>query len=111
MEVEEQMGLESLAVKQFRRVSPSRYTAMQTCLLREIWTASGNEPLLPLSPLAKLGSVIHQLLEVAGRGQLNGGAKAKVDATWDELISEVEKRMMLSAMSKHQVPLSRSIPA
>lgn len=110
MEVEKQMGLESLVVKQLRRVSPSRYTAMRTCLLREVWIASGNEPLLPPSPLAELGSVIHQLIEVAGRGQLDGGGKAKVDATWDELISEVEKKMTLRRLSKHQVPLTRSIP-
>ena len=110
MEVEEQMGLESQVVKQFRRVSPSRYTAMQTCLLREVWTASGNEPLLPPSPFAELGSVIHQLIEIAGRGQLDGGVKAKVDAVWNELISEVEKKMTLRRLSKHLVPLTRSIP-
>ena len=103
------MGLERIVVKQFRRVSPSRYTAMQTCLLREVWAASGNEPLLPPSPVAELGSVIHQLLEIAGRGQLEGGGKAKVDAVWDELISEVEKKMTLRRLSKHLVPLTRSI--
>lgn len=106
----EQMDLESLVVKQFRRVSPSRYTAMHACLLREIWIASGNEPLLPSSPLAELGSVIHHLLEAAGRGQLDGGQNGSVDATWEELISQAEKKMALSALRQHQVPLSRSIP-
>lgn len=104
------MGLESLVVKQFRRVSPSRYTAMHACLLREVWSASGNEPLLPSSPLAELGSVIHRLLEAAGRGQLDGGQNGNVDATWEELISQAEKKMALSALRQHQVPLSRNIP-
>ena len=104
------MRLESLVVKPFRRVSPSRYTAMQACLLREVWSASGNEPLLPPSPLAELGSLIHRLLEAAGRGQLNGGGNGKVDATWEELVSQSEKKMALSALRKHQIPLSRSIP-
>ncbi|MFC1943532.1 RecB family exonuclease [Chloroflexota bacterium] len=109
MEVEEQMILENLVVKQFQRVSPSRYTAMQTCLLREVWAASGNEPLLPPSPVAELGFVIHQLLEVASRGQLDDGGKAKVEAVWDELILEIEKKMTFRRLSKHLVPLTRSI--
>ena len=105
-----QMDMESLVVKQFCRMSPSRYTAMHACLLREVWSASGNEPLLPSSPLAELGSVIHRLLEVAGRGQLDGGQNGSVNATWGGLISQAEKRMALSALRQHQVPLSRSIP-
>jgi hypothetical protein len=104
------MGLEYLLVKQFRRMPPSRYTAMKACLLREVWTASGNEPLLPPSPLAELGSVIHHLFEAAGRGQLDGGGNGGIDATWDALVSRAEKKMIPSALRQHQVPLSRSIP-
>lgn len=104
------MNPESLIVKQFRRVSPSRYTGMKACLLREVWTASGNEPLLPPSPLAELGSVIHRLLEAAGRGQLDGGANEKIEATWEELLLQAEKKMTKSALRKHQVPLCKSIP-
>jgi len=109
MEAQGQMSLESLVVNQFRRISPSRYTAMRACLLREVWAVSGNEPLLPPSPVAELGSVIHQLLELAGRGQLDGGGKTQVDAAWGELILEVEKKMTLRRLSKHLVPLTRSI--
>jgi len=104
------MSLKNLVVKQFRRVSPSRYTAMQACLLREVWIASGNKPLLPPSPLAELGSVIHRLLEAAGRGQLHSGRKEKVDATWDELVLDAERNMARSTLRQHQVPMSRSIP-
>jgi hypothetical protein len=104
------MGQESLIVQQFRRVSPSRYMAMQACLLREVWTASGNEPLLPPSPLAELGSVIHRLFEAAGRGQLDGGRNGKVEATWEALVLQAEKKMVKLALRKHQVPLRKSIP-
>ena len=82
---------------------------MQSCLLREVWNASGNEPLLPPSPLAELGSAIHKLLEAAGRGQLEDGQRAEVEATWTELISEAESRMSLSALKRPQVPLKKSI--
>ena len=83
---------------------------MQACLLREVWTASGNKPLLPSSPLAELGSVIHRLLEAAGRGQLHGGRNEKIDATWDEMVLEAEKNMALSTLRQHQVPMSANIP-
>jgi hypothetical protein len=104
------ISLKKLLVKQLYRVSPSRYTAMKECLLREVWTASGNKPLLPLSPLAELGSVIHQLLEAAGSNQLDDGGKASVETIWDGLISKVERKMMLSPLSKHFVPLSKNVP-
>lgn len=104
------MSWKNLVVKQICRVSPSRYTATQACLLREVWTAAGNEPLLPPSPLAELGSVIHRLLEAAGRGQLHGGKKEKVDATWDELVLDAERNMAGSTLRQHQVPMSKSIP-
>lgn len=107
---EAKMNLENLAVKPLGRVSPSRYTAMKTCLLREVWASSGNEPLLPPSPLAKLGGVIHCLLEVVGRGQLHGNLNEQIIFKWDDLISEAEKEMARSAQTQHLVPMIRSIP-
>ena len=104
------MVIETLNVKRFNRLSPSRYTAVKNCLLREVWSASGNDPLLPASPTAELGSVIHQLLEAAGRGHLKSGGSLKVSSTWDELISQAEKKMALSSLRRHQVPLNKSIP-
>ena len=64
---------------------------MQACLLREVWNASGNTPILPPSPLAELGSVIHQLLEAAGRGQFAARQEKGIEATWSRLINEAEK--------------------
>lgn len=69
------MGQENLILKPIRRVLPSRYTAMRSCLLREVWTAAGNSPHLPPSPLAELGTVIHKLLGAAGRSEIEGGAR------------------------------------
>ena len=104
-----QIDLRAPVVKPFRRVSPSRYTAMQSCLLREVWAASGTPSLLPPSPLTELGSVIHHLLEAAGRGQLGGGANEKIESTWHECLAKAEGKMALSFLSRHLVPLSRSI--
>ena len=98
-----------LKVKRFPRVSPSRYTAMRSCLLREVWSASGNTPLLPPSPLAELGFVIHRLLEIAGRGQLADRQEKAVEAAWSRLINEAEKTMSMSPIRLPHVPLSKSI--
>jgi len=83
---------------------------MKECLLREVLTTSGNEPLLPKSPLAELGSVIHNLLEAAGHGNLEGGKNRKISDVWDALVLQVEKKMVLSPLRRHQIPLCRSIP-
>lgn len=101
---------ERQTVKPFERLSPSRYVALQTCLLREVWSASGKAPLLPSSPLGECGSIIHRLLEVAGRGNLNSGNGESIETIWDELVSKTERRMALSPLKRHQVPLNRSIP-
>jgi PD-(D/E)XK nuclease superfamily len=100
----------SFVVNQFDRVSPSRYTSMKSCLLSEVFTASKNEPLLPPSPFAKLGSVIHKLLRAAGSGKLNVTVKENLDAAWREMISNSEETMIASALTRHLVPLSRSVP-
>lgn len=103
-------GSEELALKPIHRLSPSRYTAMRSCLLREVWIAAGNEPILSPSPTAELGSVIHELLAGAGRGQLGSGAGDAVERAWVELVAVAEKRMALSPLRRHLVPLRRSIP-
>jgi len=97
-------------MKRFQRVSPSRYTAMQECLLREVWAASGNDYLLPPSPRAELGNISHRILETAGRGELKGIDNRGVNDRWEALVSEAEARMQLSPLRRHQIPLSRSIP-
>jgi len=83
---------------------------MQECLLREVWTASGNNYLLPPPPRAELGSIAHRILEAAGRGELEGVGNEEVDKRWKALVSEAEARMRLSPIRRHHAPLSRSIP-
>jgi len=104
------MQIGDLELKQLLRISPSRYTAILSCLLREVWISSGNDILLPPSPVAELGSIVHQLLEVAGRGQLAEATKEQVDETWTRLINEAEDRMLQSQVRGLLVPLSKSIP-
>ena len=71
---------------------------------------SGNQPLLPPLPYAELGSIAHQILEAAGRGELESDRNDKIEVVWDALVSEAEARMLLSPLRQHQVPLSQSVP-
>lgn len=110
MGLEQVYGSEELTLKPIRRLSPSRYTAMRSCLLREVWIAADNEPLLSPSPSAELGSIIHELLACAGRRQLGSGTGDAVERAWVGLVLAAEKRMALSPPRRHLVPLSHSIP-
>ena len=91
-------------------MSPSRYSAFQECELREILSASGNKPLLPIAPEAELGSVIHLLLEAAGRGDLDEGSQKQVAQSWNYFLLEAEEKMARSPLTRPQVPLNESVP-
>ena len=99
-----------LTVKPISRVSPSRYDAMKQCSLREVWQAGGQPFLLPVSPAARLGSAIHQLLEDAGRGRLTPGGQETMEHRWDELVCEAESAMRASWLERQFVPLRLSVP-
>jgi RecB family exonuclease len=99
-----------LALAPLLRLSPSRYEALKLCALREGWAAGGQLPLLPLSPAARLGTVIHQLLEEAGRGQLAPGKEGAVERRWEQLVAEMEGTMRESWLERHFIPLRSSVP-
>lgn len=99
-----------LTVKPITRVSPSRYDAMKQCALREVWAAGGQPYLLPVSPAARLGTAIHQLLEDAGRGRLTSADHPAVQRRWEELVGEAEGTMRASWLERHYVPLRSSVP-
>lgn len=89
-------------------ISPTRFVAMDQCPLRELWTAARAPQLLPSSPAARLGTVIHRLLEEAGQGAVPGDAGG-VDQRWQELVIEAERAMLDGWLERHFVPLSHSV--
>lgn len=98
------------ALRPLRRVSPSRFLSLRECALREIWTASKQAPLLPASPAARLGSVIHRLLQEAGEGLLGDGNRTAVDSEWLKLVEIAEGEMRDSWLERSLVPLSKTVP-
>ena len=53
---------------ELERISPSRFVSLDNCNLRELWVTPDHSPLLPVSPRARLGSIVHRLLELASNG-------------------------------------------
>jgi CRISPR/Cas system-associated exonuclease Cas4 (RecB family) len=97
-------GLSPLA-----RISPSRFTEFLDCALRECLAAAKTPRQLPSSPVARLGSAIHTLLEDAVAGQLPGTDAAAIRARFDALVEEQEAEMRESWLERHFAPLRESI--
>ena len=96
-------------ISPLKRLSPSRFLALKKCALREVWASDRAPLLLPLSPKARLGTVIHAILELSGKGQLGSDPSLQVDRVWANLISETEGNMSSSWLDSPLVPLSRSV--
>ena len=77
---------------------------MNDCYLKEILSASGFPKLLPLSPNTRLGTVIHNVLELAAKGFIKNNSD--FENLWDENISEQEAQMYGNNFEKHLIPIS-----
>ena len=93
-----------LELKPLLRISPSRYSALQACALREIWAAGQQQPLLPNSPSARLGMIIHKLLQLAFSGKLID--ENSMLNHWDEEERNQEQQMQINSLEKHLIPIS-----
>lgn len=98
------------ALQPFRRASPSRYTSLRECALREAWSLCWRPPLLPKSPAARLGTTIHGLLESASKGELEDGRASILQLRWDALLQSTEYAMSQSWLEKSLLPLRLSVP-
>ena len=93
---------------QLDRISPSRFVTLENCNLKELWVAPDQSPLLPVSPRARLGSVVHRFLELASNG-LPIGSEDAIEKAWGELIDEAETRMSRSWLERSLIPLSKTV--
>ncbi len=88
------------------RISPSSLISLQQCPLKAIWS-SNNKPLLPTSPNAYLGTVIHQILELALQGKIN--SDQELSDAWELEIKSSEKVILANPVERHLVPLEKFI--
>ncbi len=90
--------------------SPTRFTYLQACALREVWSANAASQLLPSAPAARLGTVAHRLVQEAGEGRFTEGDEASIEQRWQELLSNAEQKMRDSWLERHLTPLRDSVP-
>ncbi len=88
------------------RISPSRAYSLDKCALREVLLSNRVAPLLPTSPTARLGSVIHGILEEAAKGSIND--RQTFEEVWEKHLKRVESQISRSLVEAHLVPLMDS---
>lgn len=91
-----------------KRISPSRFLGLQRCRLREVWTANRTPALLPASARARLGTVVHRLLERVGKDAVP--AEQVTTELWNEELQKVESEMEASWLDRSLVPLNVTVP-
>ena len=95
-----------LTIEPLLRVSPSKFHLFRDCKLRACLESNKVPGLLPLSPSAHCGSVIHRIIEKAVRGKIKG--EEDFDNAWKKCIENEEKKKMQSWTEKHLIPLEKS---
>ena len=98
-----------LKASTLKRISPSRFTALNSCLLQEASKSYGQDQLLPSSPSSYIGSISHNLLEMAGKGELNGLSQADVEAKWSNILNSEENKLKASILHQHLSPLRKYV--
>lgn len=96
------------SLKKLGSISPSRFTSLKRCALREVFSASGVKPMLPSSPKASLGNVCHNLLEAAGKGKI-GAEPEDFEKEWMRQLEAVEKDLSENKLMKRFVPLEKHV--
>jgi CRISPR/Cas system-associated exonuclease Cas4 (RecB family) len=85
------------------RISPSRFIELEECALRGAIAASNISRLLPGSPNARLGSIIHKMFELASKRLINDAAS--FNEKWNETLAQTEAAMASGGLEEHLVPL------
>ncbi len=91
-------------LKPLSRISPSRYSALCACALKEIWTSDCHLSLLPVSPSAHLGVIAHKLLERAFAGHL--ADEDGMQSCWEKEVQQHESAMRNNPLERHLIPLA-----
>jgi hypothetical protein len=94
-------------IKSIERISPSQYTSICKCAYRTVLKESLANPLLPPSPAALLGSIIHEMLELMAKREILD--KDKFMESWEYLVTEKEKELRGNGLDAY-IPLKQSVP-
>lgn len=82
----------NIAFKKISRVSPSQFHSMKNCAYKSLLAeAFGKKPLLPVSPNAYLGTVLHKMLELISRGEIKN--ETELNSRFDSEILLMENKL------------------
>jgi len=95
-----------LPVAPLIRVSPSKFQLFRDCRLRACLESNRFPRLLPRSPSARCGTVIHRIIEAAAKRRIN--EEDDFEECWNRYIMIEEKEMVDSWIERHLVPLKKS---
>lgn len=76
--------------KKITRISPSQFYSMKNCAYKSLLAeAFGKNPLLPVSPNAYFGTVLHKMLELISKGTVR--TEEEFNRMFDEQVKAVEE--------------------
>lgn len=82
----------NIAFKKIIRVSPSQFHSMKNCAYKSLLAeAFEKKPLLPVSPNAYLGTVLHKMLELISRGEIKN--ETEFNSRFDSEILLMENKL------------------
>jgi hypothetical protein len=94
-------------ISPIKKISPTRFVSLKSCYLKGVCESNNFPSLLPSSPYAIIGKVIHQIMEYMGEGKIE--TNESFEEKWDLCIKKEEKQLSDSWMENHLVPLSYSV--
>lgn len=92
------------------RLAPTSLPSFAECRPRGVWQAVRQPPLLPSSAAARLGTIVHRLLEEAGGGSFSPVTDPDViERRWCELVANAEQAMATNPLERRSVPLEANV--
>ncbi len=82
--------IEETSFKEIKRISPSQFYSMKNCAYKSLLAeAFDKKPLLPLSPNAYFGTVLHKMLELIAKGIVK--SEDDFNAEFDKQVEALEE--------------------
>lgn len=85
--------IDKINFKEIKRISPSQFYSMKNCAYKSLLAeAFDKKPLLPISPNAYYGTVLHKMLELITKGNVTN--ENEYNNIFDDQIKEVEYNLI-----------------
>lgn len=93
--------------KKINRISPSQFNSMKNCAYKSLLAeAFGKKPLLPVSPNAYLGIVLHKMMELILNGTVR--SEEEFNMMFDEQVKSVEENLQRQGFDFF-IPLQKNV--